>query len=195
MASDPSTRASASRGRPRDPAVDHAILEATLELLTEHGYAGLRVGDVAARAGSGLGALYRRWPTKRDLVFAALQTAVPDAGVPVTEDPRADVLAGLQALAAGTAGRPGRLLSGLMSEAASDPTLAQAVGELLIEPQRRSASERLRRVVGEVDDLQLRADVGPAVLFLRGLILRDPLLPEEVEAQLLPLVLGERDRG
>lgn len=43
--------------------------EATLALLAEVGYAGLRVQDVAARAGVGKAALYRRWPSKAALAL------------------------------------------------------------------------------------------------------------------------------
>ena len=49
-----------------------AILDATLEALGSQGYAGLRVEDVAARAGVNKSSIYRRWPAKSDLVSAAL---------------------------------------------------------------------------------------------------------------------------
>jgi AcrR family transcriptional regulator len=62
------------RGRPpggSEPIIG-AILDATLELLGSHGYAALRVEDVAARAGVNKTSVYRRWPAKSDLVSAAL---------------------------------------------------------------------------------------------------------------------------
>jgi AcrR family transcriptional regulator len=51
------------------PATDRAVREATLALLNDVGYAGLRVQDVAARAGVGKAALYRRWPSKAALAL------------------------------------------------------------------------------------------------------------------------------
>jgi AcrR family transcriptional regulator len=45
------------------------VREATLALLAEVGYAGLRVQDVADRAGVGKAALYRRWPSKAALAL------------------------------------------------------------------------------------------------------------------------------
>ncbi|MBU3702145.1 MAG: helix-turn-helix transcriptional regulator, partial [Acidimicrobiia bacterium] len=59
-------------GRQRSEAADHAILSATLDLLSETGYGALTVAAVIARSGVSSATLYRRWPTKQDLVAAAL---------------------------------------------------------------------------------------------------------------------------
>jgi len=48
------------------------VLSATLELFAEHGYAGVSVEAVAARAGVNKTTVYRRWPTKAELLGAAL---------------------------------------------------------------------------------------------------------------------------
>ena len=56
-------------GRPRSIDTDRAVREATLTLLAEVGYAGLRVQEVADRAGVGKAALYRRWPSKAALAL------------------------------------------------------------------------------------------------------------------------------
>jgi AcrR family transcriptional regulator len=48
------------------------VLSATLEEFAEQGYAGLSVEAVALRAGVNKTTIYRRWPTKADLVGAAL---------------------------------------------------------------------------------------------------------------------------
>jgi len=48
------------------------VLSATLELFAEQGYAGLSVEAVAARAGVNKTTVYRRWPTKTELLGAAL---------------------------------------------------------------------------------------------------------------------------
>lgn len=61
------------RGRPRDDSRDVLILEVTLAVLAEAGYAGLTVDKVAARVGAGRATIYRRWPTKADLVLEAVR--------------------------------------------------------------------------------------------------------------------------
>ena len=49
------------------------VLLATSEVLAQEGYAGLRIEDVAARSGVNKTTIYRRWPTKLDLVRAMVQ--------------------------------------------------------------------------------------------------------------------------
>ncbi len=49
-------------GRPRDHRVDVSVLDATRILLLEGGLAAVTVAAVAARAGVGKAAIYRRYP-------------------------------------------------------------------------------------------------------------------------------------
>ncbi|WP_084478945.1 TetR/AcrR family transcriptional regulator [Nocardia jejuensis] len=56
-------------GRPMSAETDEAVRVATLALLAEAGYSGLRMRDVAERAGVGKAALYRRWPSKAALAL------------------------------------------------------------------------------------------------------------------------------
>ncbi len=66
-----------SPGRPRSEEAHRAILDATLTLLREAGYAGLTIEGVAARAKVGKATIYRRWPSKAPLVMEAL-TLLPE---------------------------------------------------------------------------------------------------------------------
>ncbi|MET8945647.1 TetR/AcrR family transcriptional regulator [Streptomyces sp. NPDC004542] len=59
-------------GRPRDPAIEEAILEATRKRLATDGYTRMTIGDVVADAGVTRPTLYRRWPNKYELVVDAL---------------------------------------------------------------------------------------------------------------------------
>jgi AcrR family transcriptional regulator len=58
-------------GRPRDSQIDQAVLVAARELLTESGYARVTMDATAARAGVGKAAIYRRFGSKAELLFAA----------------------------------------------------------------------------------------------------------------------------
>jgi AcrR family transcriptional regulator len=51
--------------------VDHNILQTTRELIEEAGYPALTVDQVAARAGVGKAAIYRRYRSKAEMAFAA----------------------------------------------------------------------------------------------------------------------------
>jgi AcrR family transcriptional regulator len=58
------------------------VLRSTLEVLGERGFVGLRIEDVAARAGVNKTTVYRRWPSRTDLVIAALTAlATPPTAV------------------------------------------------------------------------------------------------------------------
>jgi AcrR family transcriptional regulator len=88
------------RGRPRDPRLDGAILQATRDLLVEHGYSGLTIGAVADRADTTKPTLYRRWSSKAHLVHDAVfpdsgGDSVPHSGT-FEEDLRALVVATLE---------------------------------------------------------------------------------------------------
>jgi AcrR family transcriptional regulator len=58
-------------GRPRDARIDDAVLQATRELLAEEGFAATTVQSVARRAGVGASAIYRRWPSRLELIVTA----------------------------------------------------------------------------------------------------------------------------
>jgi AcrR family transcriptional regulator len=49
------------------------MLNASIELLREGGYAAFRIGDVASRSGVSHGLIFRYFPTKNDLVRAAFE--------------------------------------------------------------------------------------------------------------------------
>ena len=59
-------------GRPRDPALDEAIILATRARLVQDGYSRMTLGDIATDAGVSRPTLYRRWANKLDLVADAL---------------------------------------------------------------------------------------------------------------------------
>jgi AcrR family transcriptional regulator len=59
-------------GRPRDAAVDEAIILATRERLVRDGYSRMTIGDIVADANVTRPTLYRRWKNKFDLVVEAL---------------------------------------------------------------------------------------------------------------------------
>ena len=78
------------RGEP----VVHGVLRAAIEELARTGYRALRIEDVALRAGVNKTTIYRRWPTKIELVRAALASDAESKLVaPQTGSLRSDLLA------------------------------------------------------------------------------------------------------
>ncbi|MEV5173705.1 TetR/AcrR family transcriptional regulator [Streptomyces flaveolus] len=66
-------QAAPASGRPRDPAIEEAIIQATRKRLATDGYASMTIGDIVADAGVTRPTLYRRWANKYDLVIDALE--------------------------------------------------------------------------------------------------------------------------
>ena len=83
-------------GRPRDPAIDTAVLEATRELLAREGYSRMSVEAVARRAGVSKPTIYRRWPGKESLAVAALAEIQAGEPPPATGDHFDDLVAQLE---------------------------------------------------------------------------------------------------
>ena len=81
------------RGRPRSEQADQAILDATLRMLGTHGVGGTTIEGVAADAGVGKTTIYRRWPTKTDLILAAISNIVPPGEPPDTGSMAGDMAA------------------------------------------------------------------------------------------------------
>jgi AcrR family transcriptional regulator len=68
----PDGSSSGAGGRPRDPALDEAIILAARARLVQDGYSRMTLGDIAADAGVSRPTLYRRWDNKLDLVADAM---------------------------------------------------------------------------------------------------------------------------
>ncbi len=62
-------------GRPRDASIDTRAIAATRELLAEDGFEAATVQAIAARAGVHASAIYRRWPSRIELIEAAVSPA------------------------------------------------------------------------------------------------------------------------
>jgi AcrR family transcriptional regulator len=87
-AGEPVSDAGQSRagGRPRDSALDEAIILATRERLVKDGYSRMTIGDIAADANVTRPTLYRRWKNKFDLVVDALDYGFRKQGDMYTVD-------------------------------------------------------------------------------------------------------------
>lgn len=80
------------RTRGRAARVVEDVLRATAEELGRVGYAALRVDDVATRSGVNKTTIYRRWPTKADLLAAAMERVAMKPVLPDTGSLEEDVL-------------------------------------------------------------------------------------------------------
>jgi AcrR family transcriptional regulator len=158
--------------RSRDP----AILDAALAALAESGYEATNMNDIAARAGVGKAAIYRRWSSKAALITDALVYWRPD--LLDDEAPNTGTLAGDFDAVVERAKRndDGLITNDLVLrvalEAAHDRELATALDDLILFRGRRVVSGILRQAAdrGEISaerDWSLVADVLTAMGLLR----------------------------
>lgn len=80
--------------RRRGRALEEALLDAAWAELTERGYDDFTIDAAAARAATSRAVLYRRWPSKQELVVAALAHAAgkDEVVAPDTGSLRGDVI-------------------------------------------------------------------------------------------------------
>jgi AcrR family transcriptional regulator len=171
-------------GRRRDPTRDQSIMDATLDVLAETGYEGMTVDMVAARAKAGKATLYRRWPSKADLVLDAvanLKTSDVDLdALPDTGSLRGDLVAMIGQPSIRDGERKLKVMAGIVSMISRNPELVDAARAALVEP--RAAANRVffQRAVdrGEMpadSDIDKLCMIGPALLAYQVLILRTPI--------------------
>lgn len=180
--------------RARGAPVVRAVLEAALDELSEVGYGALAMEQVALRAGVNKTTVYRRWPTKPDLVAAAL-AALAEGAPPVEEsgDLRADLLAVARRTAAAMSSPRGRAaLRVLLGGCPASDLVALATSS------RRQFEAPARRLIERaVARGELAADVAPDLLLqvIGGWIL-NALFRERLEltdarlSRLIDLLLG-----
>ncbi|WP_199036915.1 TetR/AcrR family transcriptional regulator [Glycomyces salinus] len=110
-------------GRRRGDDLERAIFEATLEELSEVGYANLRMESVAARARAGKASLYKRWPSRAHLVRAAARHlgSATQTAFETTGDVRTDLARVAQRIADFESGPYGEAIRGFVGELRAVP--------------------------------------------------------------------------
>ncbi len=186
------------RPRRRGAALETAILDATLTELSDVGYARLSVERVAERAGASKASLYRRWPSKVELVMDAVYHVFPDpASPPDTGSLRGDLLAVMRTVAEQLAGPAGQALSGVLSDALGDPDKARRVRSYTRGTSQVGMREIVRRAVarGEVDPAAVterRLETGHALLrhhfITQGVPIPDHVIVEIADEVMIPLL-------
>ena len=189
MTQETSRRPDKTRGRKRDTGRTEAILKAAADLLLEVGFDRFRVQDVATRAGSGTGAIYRRWPKKESLITEAIRNMpVPEAAV--TDDPVADLRAIVGPKCISSAEKPD-LVPGLISAMRSDTGIEEAVKEGYSLEYIRNA---IARIIGDDNPhLDLLTDLTPAIALHRSSFTPESIDPHAMTDEIMSLILSIAD--
>lgn len=186
MTQETSRRPDNTRGRKRDTGRTEAILTAAADLLLEVGFDRFRIQDVATRAGSGTGAIYRRWPTKEALMIEAIKN-MPNTQAAVTDDPVADLRAVVAPKCISSAEQPD-LVPGLISAMRSDAGIEAAVKEGYSLEYLRSS---IARIIGaDHPHLNLLTDLTPAIALLRSSFTPEAIDPQAMTDEIISLILS-----
>jgi AcrR family transcriptional regulator len=144
-------------GRPRDPALDKAILTAALDVFVEHGINGTSIEQIAKRAGVGKLSIYRRWSTKERLIVDAIESLVvrEDIHWPTEEEIRStspyELVRQNLRVAARTAADPRfrALVAQIYGSSVSHPVLMETYWKRYIVPRRQLTFALLERAQKE----------------------------------------------
>lgn len=163
------------------------ILAVTLRLLQEHGYDQLTVEAVANAAHASKATVYRRWPSKAELVLAAFIEGVRQVAVaPNTGTLRGDLLS-----LGETCGQHGAehasTIRAVMVEVSRHPALNEAMQEQFLKQRKELLQHVLHQAVdrGEISEEVISDelwDLLPGYLIFRSIIPGRPPTRRTVEA-------------
>lgn len=191
-------------GRPRSAQAHQAILDAAAALFIEEGFDAMSVEAVAARAGVGKATIYRRWPSKEELVIDAIAQVFADAPRPDTGSVRDDLVQmGRELHLLMSSSVTGGVFPPMATEVARNSRLGRLYGERVIGPRRTGLAEAIRRGVerGELPketDVELAIDMVVGTFLLRRLTHRlkrsDPAMAERAVDLVLAGLRAKEDR-
>lgn len=172
---------------------ENELLAVTLQLLQQNGYEGLTVDEVAATARASKSTVYRRWPTKAELVLAAVMQGMSQVAVaPGTGRLRTDLLAVGEAISE-QARTHATTMRAVLVEASRNPAL-----NAVMQQQFAQRQNLINHVLAQaVDRGEIRAeainddlwDLLPGYLVFRAVIEDRPATRGTIEALVDDVIL------
>ena len=195
-------RGGAGRGLPGASLTprEKELLAVTLQVLSETGYDKLTVDQVVARAHASKTTVYRRWPSKAELVRAAFAHRTHrEFGIPPdTGTLREDLLA-LAEMIARVADEYGRVIAGILAAGERSPRLRELLAKDLYDQRRDQVQGVLRRAATREEIAQQAIsddlwDVLPAYILFRTLLDERPVPPATLRALIDDVLLPSLTR-
>jgi AcrR family transcriptional regulator len=155
------------------------LLAVTLRLLQQRGYDGLTLDAVAATARTSKATVYRRWPSKGELVLSAVTEGIRQVAVPPeTGTLRGDLLR-LGELVCEHACAHSTTIRAVIFEVSRDPALRNAMQHQFLDQRKALLTLILRQAVdrGEIDGAAISVelwDVIPGYLIFRSVFANRP---------------------
>jgi AcrR family transcriptional regulator len=170
------------------------LLTVTLDLLHENGYDRLTIDQVAARARASKATVYRRWPTKADLIIAAVSHSLRQTVVaPNTGSLRGDLLRMAELITRQATALAGTLTA-ILIEVRRNPHLSTVVEQQLLHEKRPITQTILRQAAdrGEIHPSKIDTDLWdilPGYLLFRFLVPGRPVTAETARALIDEILL------
>lgn len=161
-----------ARGRPRSTTIDSAVRDAVMAALAHHGYAAMTVDGVARDARVAKTAIYRRWPSKAEMVFASAIHGSEIAAPADRGDLRGEVTALVERIVELIAAPAVRgCLPALLADLRANPQIAERFRTSVIVPERAVVTTIVTRAARRGE-------------------LRDGVDPDDVHAHVLGMVFA-----
>jgi AcrR family transcriptional regulator len=163
------------------------LLDATLQLLQEHGYDRLTIDAVAAMTHASKATVYRRWPSKAELVLAAFIEGCRQVAVaPGTGTLRGDLLR-LGEVICQHARQQAGAIRAVMVEMSRHPALHDAMQNEFLDQRKALIQEVLHEAAdrGEIDHAVISDelwDLLPGYLIFRSIMPNRPPTAHTVQA-------------
>jgi AcrR family transcriptional regulator len=151
------------------------LLAVTLQLLRQHGYDRLTVDAVASTAHASKATVYRRWPSKAELVLAAFIEGIRQVAVPPdTGTLRGDLLR-LGEVIRQQAREHASTIRAVLVEVSRNPALNDAMQHQFVDQRKALIRHVLQRAVdrGEISDAAISNelwDLLPGYLIFRSIV-------------------------
>lgn len=170
-------------------------MSATFDVLSEVGYGGFTIEEVARRAGTTKPAIYRRWPTRQRLVLAALARQLGQIEAPNTECTLCDISECISLFVSAFERMPPDVLGPLLADCTGDPTLRSEFMTSLFDPPRAAVDETLTRALERGDlrpdlDRQLTLDLLGSLVHYRALFEHASTSQTQIESAVETLLQG-----
>jgi AcrR family transcriptional regulator len=155
------------------------LLAVTLRLLQEHGYEGLTVEAVAATARASKATMYRRWPSKAELVLAAFTEGIRQVAIAPDTGTLRDDLLRLGDAVCQQARLHASTIRAVLVEVSRNSALNDALNHGLLEQRRALIHHILRQAVDrhEIDPAAISDelwDLLPGYLLFRSVMANRP---------------------
>ena len=176
------------------------LLAVTLQLLQEHGYDRLTVDAVATTARASKATVYRRWPSKAELVLAAFIEGVRQVAVPPnTGTLRGDLLK-LGEVCCQQAHQQASTIRAVLVEVSRHPALNDAMQHQFVDRRKALMQHVLCQAVdrGEITEAAITEDLWdllPGYLIFRSIVPDRPPTARTVQALVDNFILPSLTRS